>query len=94
MDIQFLLRRNKNEEKTEEVEWDPAPLYNCCYYDSSCTKAIISCEGKYEGYLYLVDFNKDRPIDAIPCPKVRTRFFTFDPIETDIFIVGFENGTW
>ena len=32
MDLEFLLRRNKDE-KIPEVEWDPAPILNVAYYD-------------------------------------------------------------
>jgi hypothetical protein len=42
---------------------------NICYYDSDCNKVLATVDGKYLGYLYLIDWTKDRPIDAIPCPK-------------------------
>lgn len=68
MDLEFLLRRNKDE-KIPEVEWDPAPILNVVYYDLDCTKVLASVDGKYLGYLYIIDFNKDRPIDALIAPK-------------------------
>lgn len=94
MDLEFLLRRNKNDDKKEEVEWDPEPLHNCCYMDNNCTKALVSTEKKFEGYFYVVDFKEDRPIDAIPAPKIRTSFMSFDKIDPDIFIVGFIDGSF
>ena len=32
MDLKYLLK-SKHEDKKEEIEWDPAPIMNCCYYD-------------------------------------------------------------
>lgn len=57
MDLEFLLRRNKDE-KIPEVEWEPAPIMNVAYFDNDCTKVLVSIEGKYLGYLYIVDWNK------------------------------------
>ena len=68
MDLEFLLRRNKDE-KIPEVEWDPAMILNVCYFDNDCTKIICSVDGKFLGYLYVIDFNKERPIDALIVPK-------------------------
>lgn len=52
MDLTYLLK-HKNEERKEE-EWEPAPIINATYFDTSCTKVLISSEGKYSGYLYVV----------------------------------------
>ena len=68
MDITFLLKKNK-EEKKDDNEWEPLPILNLTYYDSECTKVLATVDGKYLGFLYLIDFTKERPIDAIPCPK-------------------------
>ena len=70
MELEFLLRRNKNEEKKEEVEWEPYSIMNVCYYDYSCSKIMATVQGKYMGWIYVIDWNKDRPIDAIPILKV------------------------
>jgi hypothetical protein len=51
MDLTYLLK-HKNEERKEE-EWEPAPIINATYFDSSCTKVLFSSEGKYSGYLYI-----------------------------------------
>jgi len=67
--LEFLLRRNKDE-KIPEVEWDPAPIMNISYFDNECNRVICSVDGKFLGYLYVIDFNKDRPIDALIVPKL------------------------
>jgi hypothetical protein len=63
MDLEFLLRRNKDE-KIPEVEWDPAPVLNVSYFDNDCTKLIAIIDGKFLGNLYIIDWNKERPYDA------------------------------
>ena len=42
MELEFLLRRNKNEDKKEEVEWPPESIMNACYYDYSCSKVMAT----------------------------------------------------
>ena len=64
MDLTYLLK-NRNEERKEAEEWEPAPIMNATYYDSACSKVLISVEGKYLGYLYLVDWNQPKPVEAI-----------------------------
>ena len=63
MDLEFLLRRNKDE-KIPEVEWEPQSIMNVAYYNDECTKVIASVDGKYLGYLYVIDWNKDRPLEG------------------------------
>lgn len=46
-----------------DIEWDPAPILNAAYYHDN--KIICSVEGEYLGHLYIVDFNKERPINGI-----------------------------
>lgn len=67
MDLTYLLK-HKNEERKEE-EWEPAPIINATYFDTGCTKVLISSEGKYTGYLYVVQWEQDRPIEAFPSLK-------------------------
>jgi hypothetical protein len=95
MELEFLLRRNKNngEEKKEEVEWDPESIMNVCYYDYSCNKMIATVQGKYMGWIYVIDWNKDRPVEAIPVPKVPTLFMNFVDFE-DLLLIGFKDGSW
>ena len=76
MDLTYLLK-HKNDEKKEIEEWEPAPILNCTYYDTSCTKMLISVEGKYLGWLYVIDWNQDRPIEAVPCVKINTNYLKF-----------------
>lgn len=56
MDLTYLLK-HKNEERKEIEEWEPAPIMNATYYDNACSKVLITVEGKYLGYLYVVDWN-------------------------------------
>ena len=92
MDLEFLLRRNKDE-KIPEVEWDPAPIMNVGYYDKDCTKVIVTAEGKFMGNLYIIDWSKDRPIESIVIPKVPTQFMQMD-IKTNMLLLGFKNGSY
>jgi hypothetical protein len=34
---------------------------------------LISVEGKYQGFYYIIDWKKDRPIEAITSPKLITK---------------------
>jgi len=92
MDLTFLLKF-KNDEKKEIEEWEPAPIMNATYYDSACTKVLVSVEGKYLGYLYVVDWNQPKPIEAIPLPKINTTYLKFDNY-SDWLLIGFVNGMW
>ena len=47
-----------------DVEWDPAPILNATYYTDS-NKILVAVDGPYLGYLYVVDFNKERPVNSI-----------------------------
>jgi len=62
LDIQQLLNRNKNEDKKEDVEWEPAAILNCCYFNQDCSQVLISSEGLYGEFFYVVDFDELRPI--------------------------------
>lgn len=73
MELEFLLRRNKNDDKKEEVEWAPESIMNACYYDYSCTKVIATVAGKFLGWIYIIDWNKDRPTDTLPIAKIPTQ---------------------
>ena len=48
-----------------DVEWDPAPILNASYYDKECTKVLCAVDGNFLGNLYVVDFNRDRPVGAV-----------------------------
>jgi len=54
---------------------------------------LISVEGKYAGYLYLVSWNSDRPLEAYPAPKAPTNYLRFQNYE-DYLLVGFADGVW
>lgn len=49
MELEFLLRRSKNDDKKEEVEWAAESIMNAAYYDYSCTKIIATVNGKFLG---------------------------------------------
>lgn len=38
---------------------------------------LASVDGKYLGYLYIIDFKKERPVDAIVAPKQQTQNLSF-----------------
>jgi len=88
MDLEFLLKRNKNEDKKDE-EWEPAPILNASYFDNDCSKVICTVDGKYLGHLYIVDWGKDRPIEAIKIPKKKTTCMNWDMIERDNLLLGY-----
>ncbi|EAS07768.2 WD repeat protein (macronuclear) [Tetrahymena thermophila SB210] len=92
MELEFLLRRNKNEDKKEEVEWDPESIMNVCYYDYSCTKILATVQGKFLGHIYIIDWNKDRPIDSLPIAKIPTVNMNF--VDDDILLISFKDGSW
>lgn len=50
-------------------------------------------DNKFLGYFYIVDFNKERPINAIEVPKIRTSYLGFSETN-DLIFVGYRNGTW
>ena len=75
-----------------DEEWEPAPILNATYYTDS-NRVLCSAEGKYMGYLYVVDFNKERPINCIEIPKIKTSYLHFSE-STDIIMIGYRNGTW
>lgn len=56
MDLTFLLK-HKADDKKEMEEWPPAPIRSATYFDATCNKILISVEGSYQGYYYLVDWN-------------------------------------
>jgi hypothetical protein len=66
---------------------------NASYTDATCEKMLISVEGKYAGYFYLVDWNEEKPLEAFPAPKSPTKYLRFQNYE-DYLLVGFSNGTW
>jgi len=99
MELEFLLKR-KNDDKKEDVEWEPAPIMNCTYYNNDCTQVLATVEGKYIGYLYIIDFSQpfsqpmdNRPIDAIQAPKIATQYLNLVDYG-DLLLIGFVDGSW
>jgi len=75
-----------------DVEWDPAPILNATYYTDN-NKILCSVEGNYLGYLYVIDFSKDRPVNCIEIPKWKTSYLSFSDT-TDMIAIGYKNGSW
>lgn len=96
LQLELMLKKTKGiqvDESVLDVEWQPAPIMNCIYYDTECTKILCSVDGKYLGYYYVVDFNKERPISGIEASKVRTSYIGFMESQ-DLLFIGLKNGTW
>lgn len=55
------------DDKMPDVEWEPASIMNVVYYND---KVLCTAEGKYLGCCYIIDLNKDRPIEMIPIQKM------------------------
>ena len=43
----------------------PCSNPQCFYYDKECTKVLCAVDGNFLGNLYVVDFNRDRPVGAV-----------------------------
>lgn len=91
MELEFLLRRSKNDDKKEEVEWPAEAIMNACYYDYSCTRVLATVQGKYLGLVYVIDWNKDRPIEGFPIARVPTTQMNF--FEDSFLILAFKDGS-
>ena len=53
----------------------------------------MSADGNYLGYLYVIDFNKERPINSIEIPKWKTSYLNFSDTN-DLISIGYRNGSW
>lgn len=89
MDIEFLLKKKQLDEKEEE--WDPAGILCAVYYDAECTQVLASVEGRYLGYLYVISWREERPVESIKIPKVPAPFLKFAE-NNELLLVGYENG--
>ncbi len=75
-----------------DQEWDPAPILNATYYTDN-NRILCSVEGNYLGYLYVIDFNKERPINCIEIPKLKTSYLSYSET-SDVIFIGYKNGSW
>lgn len=50
-------------------------------------------DGNFLGFFYVVDFNKERPINAIEVSKNRTSYLGFSESH-DLIFTGYRNGTY
>lgn len=68
LELELLLKKTKGavvDEVVVDEEWDPAPIMNATYYGPDCNRVICTVEGNYLGRIYIVDFNKERPVGSI-----------------------------
>ncbi|CAD8122108.1 unnamed protein product [Paramecium sonneborni] len=86
LDLQFLMKLK--DDKMPDVEWDPASIMNVVYYGD---KVFCTAEGKYLGCCYIIDLNKDRPIEMIPVQKMQTFHLDY---KDDVLTIGYKNGQW
>ena len=45
---------------------------NASYYGPDSNRVMCTAEGNFLGRIYIVDFNKERPIASIEIPKLKT----------------------
>jgi len=60
MSIEFLMKKKNLEEKID-VEWEPESILNVIYYQADEKRVLASVNGKYLGFLYVIDMNLERP---------------------------------
>ena len=88
------------EEEEEEEVWDPQSLATCIPFNSAEGKLqyLVSTEGgalnKFKGYLYVCDFDEERPVQAIECDgeKKITHMSLHQKKGGDIITIGYEDG--
>lgn len=68
MSIEFLMKK-KTDEKLD-VEWEPDSILNVIYYQKDQKRVLASVDGKYLGFLYVIDMNNERPLIGISTAKV------------------------
>ena len=94
-ELQLLLMKTKGvvvDTVIVDEEWDPAPILNATYYTDN-NRILCSVEGNFLGYLYIVDFNKQRPINCIEIPKLKTSYLSYSET-SDVIFIGYKNGSW
>jgi len=53
--------KKKNLEEKIDVEWEPESILNVIYYQADEKRVLASVNGKYLGFLYVIDMNLERP---------------------------------
>mmetsp|Transcript_1195 Transcript_1195/g.1227 ORF Transcript_1195/g.1227 Transcript_1195/m.1227 type:complete len:109 (-) Transcript_1195:3384-3710(-) len=82
------------EEEEEDEDWDPEPILACQYVGDGSDRFIVSSQGLFSGYLYICDFNQERPLQVIEIPKeYQCKFLDLSPSK-DFLILGFDNGEY
>lgn len=80
------------EDQEEEEDWEPEPILSCLYLTDGSSRFIISSQGKFAGYIYICDFNYERPLKAIEIPSnTLCRYLNISP-SGDLLVLGFDNG--
>jgi len=57
-----------------EVEWDPESVMSIVYWNMECTEFLVAVEGLFIGFYYIMNFDEERPLQAVPSPMAQTRF--------------------
>ena len=92
---EYKLLKQKEDEEAEK-EWEPDSIQKCCYLDyaDGTAQFAITVEGKYKGFLYICEFDSDRPLKAIPIPQSHLiTYFCVDEIHR-FLLIGFTNGKY
>ena len=92
MDLEFLLKK-KNQEIKEDAEWEPAAILSVLYNDPENKNYIATIDGKYLGFLYIIDPNQERPIRSYKIPKVPCRFLKYIG-RYEYLLLGFSDGSF
>ena len=52
---------------------------------------LVSVEGRYLGYLYVINWKEERPVESIKIPKIPASRIKFVE-NNEILLVGYDNG--
>lgn len=83
--------KKKSMEEKMEVEWDPEPILNVIYYQADEKRVLASVDGKFLGFLYVVDMSQERPQVAIQVPKIPQHILYF---QEDLLFIGSSKGSY
>jgi hypothetical protein len=57
------------EDLDEEEDWDPESILTLNYLNDGSGKFMVSSQGLFAGYIYVCDFDSERPLKAIETSK-------------------------
>jgi hypothetical protein len=92
MDIDFFIKK-KNEKVSDpkKEEWEAVGINSAIYYDQDSKYCLVSVDGKFSGYLYIMDFISERPIKAIQINKMVISYMSLD-FKSNILYIGSQEG--